>query len=165
MTGSFSKITAPGLRLGWIYAPEDVMEKLVVAKQASDLHASSLCQRIVARYLETCDIDTHTEKITAAYAVRAAIMVEEMERLFPGDTAFTRPDGGMFIWVTFPEGISSMELFERTAQRNVAIPPGIPFYTGGGGDRTARFNFSCADPDEIREGIGIVAAVLDEMRK
>ena len=88
-----------------------------------------------------------------------------MEKHFPDDIAFTRPAGGMFIWATFPEGISSEELFLKAAKRNVIVLPGLPFYTDGGGDRTARFNFSNADPDQIITGIKIIADVIETIRK
>ncbi|KQC04060.1 MAG: aspartate aminotransferase [Methanoculleus sp. SDB] len=165
MTGTFSKIFSPGMRLGWIYAPGDIMERLIVVKQASDLHSNYLSQRILATYLEENDIDAHIRKITAAYASRAALMAACMEKHFPDDITFTRPEGGMFIWVTFPEGISSVELFETAAKHNVIVLPGLPFYVDGAGDRSARFNFSNANPDQIRAGIDIIADVIEAIRK
>ncbi|NYT05558.1 MAG: PLP-dependent aminotransferase family protein [Methanomicrobiales archaeon] len=164
MTGSFSKIFSPGMRLGWIYAPADLYEKLVIAKQASDLHSNYLSQRILSRYLEANDIDAHIATIRDAYRMRAQVMVQSMEELFPDGVAFTRPEGGMFVWVTFPEGISSLELFERALAHRVVMLPGVPFYTDGGGESTGRFNFTNADPETIRKGIGIIGDLLREMR-
>ena len=165
MTGSFSKIFSPGMRLGWVYAPEEIMDRLITVKQATDLHSNYLCQRILARYLENHDIDAHILRINDAYQTRAEQMVRCMERLFPADITFTKPKGGMFIWVTFPEDISSMELFDNAAEHNVLILPGHPFYVDGGGDRTARFNFSNADPEAIASGIEIIAGVIEELRQ
>lgn len=164
LTGSFSKIFSPGMRMGWVCAPEEVMEKTLIAKQASDLHSNYLCQRILSKYLEKNDIDAHIAGINEAYRKRAEWMIAKMEACFPDDVHFTRPTGGMFVWLTLPEGVSSTELFDAVLKRNVAILPGTPFYADGGGDSTARINFSNSDKDEIETGIEIVADVLEEIR-
>jgi 2-aminoadipate transaminase len=162
LCGTFSKIVAPGLRLGWMCAPPEVIEKAITAKQASDLHTSMFSQVVLSRYLEQQDIDAQIREITRAYAARCGLMVDLMEDLFPEDVTFTRPDGGMFIWLTLPEGASSMELWKRALEKKVAILPGTPFYTDGDGDRGVRMNFSNADPEKIVTGISRLAGVVDD---
>ncbi len=161
LCGTFSKIVAPGLRLGWMCAPKEVIEQAITAKQASDLHTSIFSQLVLARYLEHQDIDAHIREITRAYSARCSLMVSLMEERFPEEVTFTRPDGGMFVWLTLPEGASSMELWRRAMEEKVAILPGTPFYTDGDGDRGVRLNFSNADPGKIRTGIGRLADVLE----
>ena len=153
LLGSFSKIVSPGVRLGWIVASPAIMEKLVIAKQAADLHSSSLEQRLVHRLLLDYDLDTHLDQIRAAYGSQRDVMLEMIQRYCPPEVASTRPDGGMFLWMTLPEGLSSMDLFEMAIQENVAFVPGMPFYVDGGGEDTMRLNFSNTDPARIEEGI------------
>ncbi len=153
ITGSFSKIVTPGLRLGWICAPGEIMEQINVAKQASDLHSNYLAQRIIARYLETNDIDAHIARITDAYRAQRDVMLAAIEEEFPEGVGCTRPDGGMFIWVTLPEGCSTTRLLEEALRENVAFVPGRAFYVDGSGDASMRLNFSNAGEEEIVEGI------------
>jgi len=164
LTGSFSKIFSPGMRMGWVCAPEEVMEKILIAKQASDLHSNYLSQRILTKYLEMNDINAHISGLNEEYRKRAEWMVSRMEECFPDDVSFTRPTGGMFVWLTLPEGVSSTRLFDAALKQKVAILPGTPFYTNGGGESTARINFSNSDKEEIMTGIRIVADVLEEIR-
>lgn len=161
LCGTFSKIVAPGLRLGWMCAPEEIIGKAITAKQASDLHTSIFSQMVLSRYLAEKDIDAHIRDITRAYAAQCSLMVSLMEERFPDEVSFTRPDGGMFVWLTLPPGASSMELWRRAMEEKVAILPGTPFYTDGDGDRGVRLNFSNADPEKIRTGISRLADVLD----
>lgn len=160
MTGSFSKIAAPGMRLGWIYAEKEVIDLLTVAKQATDLHTPILTQRILARYLADNDIDAPIRRICETYRRRCDLMGGLIDDLFPEEVTHTRPDGGMFIWATLPAGISSLDLFERGLAENVAVLPGVPFYTDGGGTDTLRLNFSNATDERIEEGIRRLARVL-----
>jgi 2-aminoadipate transaminase len=160
--GSFSKIVSPGMRMGWICAPCEIIEQAITAKQASDLHSNYLSQRIIARYLEEGHLDNHIRTIKRAYKEQCECMLSCIRRSFPEDVACTRPDGGMFLWLTLPDGCSSMELFQRALARNVAILPGLPFYTDGGGDTTVRLNFSNASCDRIQEGIEILGEVLEK---
>jgi len=162
LLGSFSKIVAPGLRLGWICASRDIMDKLVVAKQASDLHSNSLCQRILYRYLAQNDVDRHIATIVSAYKSQRDAMLGAMEAHFPADVTYTRPEGGMFLWVTLPQELSSVELFERAAREKVAFVPGTPFFVDGGGQRNMRLNFSNADEETIREGIRRLGRIIKE---
>ncbi|MFZ2471397.1 MAG: PLP-dependent aminotransferase family protein [Methanothrix sp.] len=162
LLGSFSKIVAPGMRLGWICACEEIMEKLIVAKQALDLHSNYLCQRIVHQYLKDNDIERHIAKIRKAYREQRDFMVATMEETFPESVSFTRPQGGMFLWVTLPEGMSSLDLFNRAIKEKVAFVPGQAFFADGGESNTMRLNFSNSDNDRILEGITRLAKVIRE---
>jgi len=163
LLGSFSKIVAPGLRLGWICATEDVMEKIIVAKQASDLHSNYLSQRIVFQYLADHDIDEHILKIREVYKNQRDLMISSIEKYFPEEVEFTRPEGGMFLWVTLPESISALRLFDLAGGEDVAFVPGSAFYVDEGGGNTLRLNFSNADGGQIEEGIKRLAKVIKEL--
>ena len=163
LLGSFSKIVAPGLRLGWICAKKRVMEKIVIAKQAADLHSNYLSQRIVYQYLADNDIDQHILKIREIYKRQRDQMVSMIEKTFPGEAKSTRPEGGMFLWVTLPENLSSMDLFELAQKENVAFVPGQAFYVDGGGNNTLRLNFSNSDEEKIEKGIKRLAKVIKEL--
>jgi 2-aminoadipate transaminase len=162
LLGSFSKIVAPGIRLGWICACEEMMEKLVIAKQASDLHSNYLCQRILHQYLMDNDIERHIAKIKRAYKDQRDYMVQTMEEVFPEYVGFTRPEGGMFLWATLPESMSSLHLFEKAIKEKVAFVPGQAFYADGGGSNTMRLNFSNSDKDRIFEGITRLGKAIKE---
>lgn len=160
LLGSFSKIVSPGIRLGWIAACPEIMEKLIVAKQASDLHSNYLCQRIVHQYLLDNDIERHIAKIRKVYREQRDHMVQTMEECFPEEVSFTRPEGGMFLWATLPESMSALDLFHQAIKENVAFVPGQAFYANGGGNNTMRLNFSNSDEDKISEGIIRLAKVI-----
>ncbi len=160
LTGSFSKIMAPGMRLGWVCAPRQIMDQLVVAKQASDLHSNYLSQRIASRYLETVDLDAHVSRIRAAYREQAKAMIVAMQDYMPDGTRWTKPDGGMFVWVTLPAGCQAMDVFTGALKKEVAVLPGIPFYVDGGGTNTLRLNFSNTNSERITEGIERLSQVV-----
>jgi 2-aminoadipate transaminase len=153
LLGSFSKIVSPGIRLGWITAPAEVMDKLVTAKQASDLHSSLLSQMIVQRYLSDYDVEAHLKKIRRMYKSQRDLMVSLIREEFPEDVQYTEPEGGMFLWVTLPEGISSLELFEMALKEKVAFVPGQAFYAEDPEYNTLRMNFSNSSEERIEEGI------------
>ena len=161
--GSFSKVVTPGLRLGWICAPADVMEKIVVAKQSSDLHSNYLSQRAVYRYLVDNDLDGHILNIREVYKRQRDTMVSTIEKHFPEEIKCTKPEGGMFLWATLPEKVSSLHLFKLASEENVAFVPGRAFYVDGGGDNTLRLNFSNSDEEKIEEGITRLAKVMKKM--
>ncbi len=163
ITGSFSKILAPGMRMGWVVAPPAIMEQLVIAKQASDLHSNYLSQRIAYEYLTRQDIDRHIGKIREAYQHQRDVMVRMLTEEFSKNVSYTHPLGGMFIWVTLPDGCSSMEVFEQALKENVAVLPGMPFYVDGGGTDTMRLNFSNSTPENIVRGMGRLARVIRRM--
>jgi 2-aminoadipate transaminase len=158
--GSFSKVVTPGLRLGWICAATDIMEKIVVAKQASDLHSNHLSQRAVYQYLIDNDLDEHILNIRKVYKRQRDMMVSMIENHFPREIKCTKPEGGMFLWVTLPANLSSLDLFKLSAEENVAFVPGRAFYVDGGGDNTLRLNFSNSDDEKIEEGIKRLAKVI-----
>ncbi|HRV93248.1 MAG TPA: PLP-dependent aminotransferase family protein [Anaerolineae bacterium] len=160
LLGSFSKVVAPGLRLGWICAKPEFMDKFIIAKQATDLHSNYLAQCIVAQFLQDNDLDAHLATIKAAYKKQCDLMVEMMVEHFPEEVTFIRPEGGMFIWVTLPEEMSSLALFEEAARLKVVFVPGRPFYVGDGGDNTLRLNFSNCDEARIETGIAHLAEAM-----
>lgn len=162
LLGSFSKIVSPGLRLGWICTTNEIMEKIIIAKQASDLHSNYLAQRIVYQYLIDNDIDEHIIKIRDAYKIRRDLMVSMISEHFPEEIEFTKPEGGMFLWITLPEMISSLDLFEHAIKENVAFVPGNPFYVNGGGNNTLRLNFSNSDEEQIEIGIKRLAKIMEK---
>jgi 2-aminoadipate transaminase len=160
LLGSFSKVVAPGLRLGWICAPQDVIKELVTAKQAADLHTGTFVQRVLAQYLADNDLDAHVTLLRQAYGQRRDAMIAAMERSFPAGVTFTRPEGGMFLWVSLPPGISSLRLFEVALAQKVAFVPGTPFYVDGGGESNLRLNFSNANESDIETGIARLGTAM-----
>ena len=161
--GSFSKIVSPGMRLGWIVAPEEVMDKLIIAKQASDLHSNYFTQRVVYQYLKNNPVDEHIQKIRNLYKNQRNIMIRMMEKYFPPEVEYTQPEGGMFLWVTLPPGTSSMELFDMALEENVAFVPGQAFYADGSGENTLRLNFTNSDEKSIEKGIKRLGIAIEKL--
>jgi 2-aminoadipate transaminase len=153
LLGSFSKTVVPGFRLGWIVASGEIMDKLIIAKQASDLHTNQFVQYIVCQYLQDNDIDTHIDKIKEAYGKQLKAMSECIEQYFPDNVSRTHPQGGMFVWAELPGHTSSRELLEMAIKDKVIFVPGDPFYVNRQDTNTMRLNFSCSDEETIREGI------------
>jgi len=164
ISGSFSKIIAPGMRIGWIYAPIEILSRFNVVKQAADLHTNFLCQKILHNYLTTHDLDLHIRKITRVYESRCRLMCDLFDDMMP-ELSRTQPEGGMFLLATLPHGISARAVFEEGIRNKVAVLPGFPFYTDGGGNDTIRLNFSNADEDRIQEGMTRLARVVRELGK
>ena len=160
LLGSFSKIVVPSFRLGWIVAPPSIMEKLVVAKQASDLHSNYFCQRVIHQYVTDYDLDEHIQKIIRVYERQKQAMVQAIEKYFPREVRFTKPEGGMFLWVTLPEKLSAMDLFNLAIEKKVAFVPGNPFYVRPQAPNTLRLNFSCTKEEIIVEGIRRLAEAI-----
>jgi len=158
--GSFSKTLAPGLRLGYVVAPARTLSALVIAKQASDLHTGSLSQRAVARMLQTFDYDAHLDRLRRLYAERLAAMLCAIERCFPEGTQWTRPEGGMFVWMQLPSGLDAGELLADAMREGVAFVPGAPFYPGRGRRDVLRLNFSHRAPALIAEGMARLGACV-----
>ena len=154
---TFSKTLAPGLRLGWIVAPPEVIAKLVQLKQGADLHTSTFVQMVAYEVARDNFLDEHVKLIRRVYRERRDVMLEALTRNFPPEVTWTRPLGGLFLWVTLPEGADAAELFEAAVRENVAFVPGDCFYAPNGhrdnGKRQMRLNFSSSSPDQIREGI------------
>lgn len=152
MSGSFSKIVAPGLRLGWIFAPEEIIRQFDTAKQAADLHSNYLSQKIMNRYMEMSDIDRMIDRVASHNSNNCKLMCDLVDDLLPG-VSRTSPEGGMFLWLTLPDKKSSDKLFRSGLDHGVAVLPGIPFFTGDGGENHIRMNFSTSDPEMIKEGM------------
>lgn len=161
LLGSFSKVVAPGFRLGWIAAPQWICDKLIVAKQAADLHTSSFTQKIINQFLRTNDLDEHISKITEVYGNQCQAMVNSIERFFPEDITITRPEGGMFLWGKLPEEKDAKKLFDEALKEQVVFVPGVAFYTDDGANNCFRMNFSCVDPKTIEEGVRRMQRAID----
>ncbi len=161
--GSFSKIAAPGFRLGWVVAAKPIMEKLIIAKQATDLHTNFVGQRIMHEYLVNNDLEAHIGRIKSAYQAQCEVMLGAIERHFPTEAVSTKPEGGMFVWVTMPEHFSTVKFFDVAIKQKVAFVPGLPFYVNGGGSNTMRLNYSCAEATMIEEGIKRLGAMMHEL--
>jgi len=159
---TFSKLLAPGLRIAWAIGAETVIRKLVQAKQGADLHTSSFNQVAVHEVSKNNFLDKHVEIIRATYKERRDAMLEAMDELFPAEVKWTRPEGGMFLFVTLPVGMDATEIFKTAVERNVAYVPGAAFHAAGGGENTLRMNFSYSTPDTIREGIARLGGLLKE---
>jgi 2-aminoadipate transaminase len=163
LLGSFSKIIAPGLRLGWIAAPAQIMPKLIVAKQASDLHSNHFAQRLIRQYLADNDIDRHIQGIVQVYDRQRRAMVRAIEKYLPATVRHTHPEGGMFIWLTLPPGASSRRLFDLAIADKVAFVPGDPFYVDRQETATLRLNFSCVDEDTIETGMQRLGSAVEKL--
>lgn len=158
--GTFSKSVVPGLRVGWIVAATPIIQKLVLMKQASDLHTSTLAQVALAKVMERLPAD-HAETLCATYRPRRDAMVQALEEFMPEGVAFTRPAGGMFIWVQLPEGFDGAALLARAiTEERVAFVPGSAFYATQPMLNTLRLSFSATCPDKIREGIRRLGALI-----
>lgn len=162
ISGSFSKTVAPGMRIGWMYAPEEILAKFNVVKQASDLHSNFLCQKILHRYLTTSDPDKRIREIVRVYERKCRQMCDLFNDLMPGLT-HTTPEGGMFLMATLPPGLSSRAVFDEGIRNNVAVLPGLPFYVDDGGTSTIRLNFSSASEEQITEGMHRLSKVINGM--
>lgn len=162
--GSFSKIAAPGLRLGWVRTPPALRPALTVAKQAADLHTSTVDQAAAASWLAHTDLDRHVRGLREAYAQRRDAMMAAMPRTAPTGSTWTDPDGGMFTWVRLPGGVDTAALLPAALERDVAFVPGAPFFAGTPDPATLRLSFSTHTPDEITEGMRRLASVLSNGR-
>ena len=161
-TGTFSKVLAPGLRLGYVVACQEIIEKIVLAKQSADLHTSSFSQYLVLELLQTGLLDTQLPKIRAFYRARRDAMLAAMERYFPDTIRWTRPQGGMFLLPTLPRGLNTSDLLPTALEQNVAFVPGADFHLDGRGENTMRLNFSFNPPEVIAEGIRRLGQVLHQ---
>jgi 2-aminoadipate transaminase len=161
--GTFSKILAPGLRVGWVVAAPPIIAQLTQAKQGTDLHTSTLDQMIAYEMLHSGFLEGHKPVIVQTYRERRDAMLEALAGVFPRDADWTRPEGGMFLWVVLPESIDATDLLRRATAQQVAFVPGVGFHVDGSGRNTMRLNFSNSTPDQIRVGIGRLARELQSM--
>ena len=154
---TFSKLLAPGLRVGWAVAPTELVSKLAHAKQGMDLHTGSLSQATAYEACRDGLLDRHVPTIRATYHARRDAMLAALEAHMPKQVSWTRPNGGMFIWLTLPAHIDTTELLQASLEQRVAFVPGTSFYANGGGTNTMRLNFSHSAPDRITEGVARLA--------
>jgi len=159
-TSTFSKILAPGLRIGWVVAPTTVMKKMVQAKQGADLQCSTFDQYVAYEMASADWLPDHIEKIKRVYKERRDTMLQAFEDYMPEGTSWTIPRGGLFLWLRLPEGCNSIELFPKAVEEKVAYVPGDPFYPNGGPVNTMRMNFSAANPEKITEGVRRLANMI-----
>jgi 2-aminoadipate transaminase len=161
--GSFSKVLAPGLRLGFLVAPKAIYPKLLQAKQAADLHTPSFNQRMVSEVMREGFLSRHVPTIRALYKGQRDAMLAALTREMKGlQVEFNKPAGGMFLWLRLPEGMNSVELLPKAVERGVAFVPGLPFYAGEGDPRTMRLSFVTASVDEIDTAITALAEAVRE---
>ncbi len=161
---TFSKILAPGFRLGWVIAPDDILNKFTLAKQSADLCTNSFGQYVAYEYIKGGYLDLQLETIRSLYREKRDIMLRAMEDFFPDNVKWNVPRGGMFLWVIFPKKINTRVLFQRAVGKKVAYVVGDAFFPDGSGHNTMRLNFSYSDNEAIREGIRRLAeAVREEM--
>lgn len=164
--GSFSKVLAPGLRLGYIVAPHAIFPKLLQAKQAADLHSPGFNQRLVAEVIKDGFLDRHVPTIRALYKSQRDAMLAALAREMHGlGVEWNTPDGGMFLWARLPQGMSAAELLPRAVDQGVAFVPGAPFYAQGGDARTMRLSFVTATHEQIDTGIAALARAVKEARR
>jgi 2-aminoadipate transaminase len=157
---TFSKTLAPGLRLAWTVCPPAIAEELVMAKQGADLHTNALAQTMAYEFVRRKWLPAQVQRIRDTYLTRRNAMCEAIEEHFPDNVDFTRPEGGLFLWVTMPEDVGAVELLREATKERVAFVPGGPFYAAGGGENTLRLSFASVPCDTIREGIRRLGRVI-----
>lgn len=158
--GSFSKICAPGVRIGWVCATEEIVSQFDKIKQATDLHSSSVSQRELTKYMQLYNIDEQIKKIIPVYKSRRDAMMTVMEQEFPETVSFTRPQGGFFTWVTVPQEIDTVDLFKKALEEKVAFVPGATCFAAEGHNNHMRVSYSQMTEDKITEGTKRLARLL-----
>lgn len=158
--GSFSKVLTPGIRLGYVVAPLPLVRRLELAKQAADLHTSQLTQMVVYDVIKDGFLDQHIPKIRTLYGDQCQVMLDAMAQHFPSAVQWTKPEGGMFIWVTLPKHIDAMKLLDEAIAQKVAFVPGSPFYANEPETNTLRLSFVTVPPERIRAGIEILGKLI-----
>ncbi|MEU9486437.1 PLP-dependent aminotransferase family protein [Streptomyces decoyicus] len=165
LLGSFSKVMAPGMRLGSLRAPAALRRACVIAKQAADLHTSTVDQAAAARYLAVADLDAHLRRVRDAYRERRDALVDGLSAALPEGSRWNRPAGGMFVWATLPEGYDATALLPEVVRHDVAYVPGAPFFAGPPDATAVRLSFVTHSPGEIREGLGRLEKALGSARR
>ncbi|WP_199522464.1 aminotransferase-like domain-containing protein [Geodermatophilus marinus] len=158
--GSFSKVAAPGLRLGWLRAPSSLLPALTLAKQAADLHTSTVDQAAAAAWFAAADVESHVLRLCSAYRERRDAMVEALPAALPAGSTWTEPDGGMFVWVRLPGDVDTAELLPAALRHDVAFVPGAAFFAGRPDRATLRLSFTAYGPARLAEGMARLAAAL-----
>jgi len=160
--GTLSKILSPGIRVGWALAPGPVRQKMVIGKAGSDLNSSSLSQLFAAYYFRERDWRAYVRRQADVYRARRDVMLDALERHMPEGATWTRPQGGLFVWLTLPDYLDTTDLLARALTRNVAFVPGRGAYLDGRGGNAMRINFSGVGEEDIREGVSRIGAVVAE---
>ncbi len=160
--GTASKTLMPALRVGWTIAPQAILEKLVLLKQASDLHTSTLNQ-IITHELASSMLDDHVGMLRRVYSKRRDAMVDSLRQHLPNGASFTKPEGGMSVWVTLPEGMNAPDLLEKAlASEKLAFVPGAAFFAKGGGENTLRLSFATCSEELITDGMKKLSALIQQ---
>lgn len=163
--GSFSKILSAGIRVGTLTANKELVSKIVVAKQVEDVHTNVFFQMVCYRYIKECDLEAHIEKIRRLYKHKAELMLNALDKYMPSDVSFTRPQGGIFLWCSLPEGMKLSDFIARCSDKNVFVVPGTAFLPNESEPtRSFRLNYSMPTDDEIENGIKIIAQVIESLR-
>lgn len=160
--GTFSKVLAPGLRIGWMVAPKPLIARCVLAKQAADLQSDSLTQRALLHFCANNDTEEIVTRLRVLYRERRDAMLDALARHFPAEARWTRPEGGLFIWVTLPQGVHDRALLSDALAQRVAFVPGSAFHIDGQGSNCLRLSFSVSSPERIEEGIARLSGVVKE---
>ncbi len=161
--GTFSKTLAPGLRIGWVRAAEPVRKRLTTLKQAADLHTSTMNQRVVTELLRTFDFEGHLERVRATYRSRHAAMDAALRRHMPPGTSWTRPEGGLFVWLSLPPGVGDLEVFSSAIARKVAVVPGSPFFVVPPRCGHLRLSFGNRSEEHIERGMATLGEVVRDL--
>ena len=160
--GTFSKIFAPGVRLGWVHAQPGILHKLNVGKQGADLCSSNLSQMLIYSYFKHADWRAYVKRLTALYKERRDAMLDALAEFMPNEVHWTHPEGGLFVWATLPSYVDATSMLPQAIKKNVAYVPGEGFYSGGAGKNCMRLNFSFVEPKKIRRGIELLSEVVRE---
>jgi len=158
--GTFSKIFAPGVRLGWVHAQPGILHKINVGKQGADLCSSNLSQMMVSSFFQNADWHAYVERLTNIYRERQRAMLDSLAEFMPKEVHWTHPEGGLFVWATLPSYLDATAMLPRAIAKNVAYVPGEGFYAGGEGKNCMRLNFSFVEPEKIRRGIELLSEVI-----
>ncbi|MHB8063399.1 MAG: aminotransferase-like domain-containing protein [Ruminiclostridium sp.] len=158
---TFSKTVCPGFRVGWVSASAEIMNKYILFKQGTDLHTNFFAQMQIARFFEKYDIKKHIERNISIYKSRRNAMLNTMKRTFPKEVSFTKPEGGLFLWVTLPEYMNSKDLLIKAMKKGVAFVQGSAFFPNGGHENTMRLNYSGLQEEKIIKGIEILGELLN----
>ena len=160
LLGSFSKVISPGLRVGWIVADTEFISKITIMKQASDLHTSNLTQHILYEYLTTNNLDQHISQIRKVYQNQRDVMILAIQKYFPADVRYTKPEGGMFIWLTLPVRFKARKFLQQAMDKGIVFVPGDNFYASRPDEQTLRLNFSNVSVDKITDSMKILGKIL-----
>jgi len=158
--GSFSKVVAPGLRIGWLRTTADLRPTVTIAKQAADLHTSTIDQAAAAEYLSSGRAEPALDRIRSAYSARRDAMLQALPLALPAGSSWNQPEGGMFVWARLPEGMDASDVLTRALDHDVAFVPGAPFFAGPADERALRLSFTTYSPERIRDGLSRLGSAV-----